>query len=170
MEVAMRETGPDMPDADSFHALEARLKDRLLVVFDGECGFCNRGIRWLLRRDGHDRLRFAPSSDEAVRALLANHGFRPAVRDGDAKPAPDTILVLRKVGTPVEELLVRSNAILACLRVLPQPWPALAAMLRLVPRPVRESAYRFMASNRYRVAGRYASCPIPTAEERTHFL
>jgi len=166
----MRVTEPVISEAATENALEARLKDRLLVVFDGECGFCNRGIRWLLRRDGHDRLRFAPSSDEAVGELLANHGFRPAETDGNAKPAPDTILVLRRVGTPVEELLVRSNAILACLRVLPQPWPALAAMLRLVPRPVRESAYRFMASNRYRVAGRYESCPIPTAEERMHFL
>jgi predicted DCC family thiol-disulfide oxidoreductase YuxK len=74
------------------------------------------------------------------------------------------------VGTPVEEMLVRSNGILACLRVLPQPWPVLAAIIRLVPRPIRESGYRLIARMRYRIWGRYAVCPIPTAEERAHFL
>jgi predicted DCC family thiol-disulfide oxidoreductase YuxK len=158
------------PERANENLLAGRLQDRLLVVFDGECGFCNRGIRWLLRRDGHDRLRFAPSSDPTVQELLTRHGFKQPGVDGGSNSAPDTILVLRNVGTPVEELLVRSNAILACLRVLPQPWPTLAALLRLVPRPVRESAYKYMASNRYRVAGRYESCPIPTAAERRHFL
>jgi len=144
----------------------AGLEGRLLVVFDGECGFCNRSIRWLLRRDRKDRLRFAPSSDPAVRELLASHGVLSQASD----TSPDTIFVLRNTGTHVEELLVRSNAILACLRVLPQPWPFFAAVARLIPRPVRESAYKLIARYRYRIWGRYDSCPIPTPEERRHFL
>ena len=147
------------------------LLNRLLVVYDGECGFCNRSIRWFLRRDAHDRLRFAPSSAPAVQQLQASHGV-PALgqNPGPGNSGPGTILVFRNVGTPVEELLVRSNAILACLRVLPQPWPASAAILRLIPRPIREWGYRFIADHRYRIAGRYDSCPIPTPEEREHFL
>jgi predicted DCC family thiol-disulfide oxidoreductase YuxK len=144
----------------------SELKGRLLVVFDGECGFCNRSIRWLLRRDRKDRLRFAPSSDPAVRELLAGHGVLPQ----SLESSPDTILVLRNAGTHVEELLVRSNAILACLRVLPQPWPFFAAAARLIPRPIRESAYRLIAHHRDKIWGRYDSCPIPSPEERRHFL
>jgi predicted DCC family thiol-disulfide oxidoreductase YuxK len=34
------------------------LGDRLRVVFDGHCGLCNGWVRWLLRRDQRDRLRF----------------------------------------------------------------------------------------------------------------
>jgi len=158
------------PETETADALKIRLQNRLLVVFDGECGFCNGAIRWLLRRDRHDRLRFAPSNDPAVAAILANHGFSATGAESSQTSGLDTILVLRNVGTHVEELLVRSNAVLACLRVLPQPWPLLASILRLVPRPVRESAYRYIAANRYRVAGRYTSCPIPTAAERGHFL
>jgi predicted DCC family thiol-disulfide oxidoreductase YuxK len=143
-----------------------QLDGRMLVVYDGECGFCNRSIRWLLRLDRKDRLRFAPSTDPAVAELLAGHGVRPFGQD----PARETMLVFRNVGTPIEELLVRSNAILACLRVLPQPWRMLGAMLRLIPRPLRESAYRFIARERYRIWGRYETCPIPTPEESRHFL
>ena len=79
-------------------------------------------------------------------------------------------MVFRNIGTPLEELLVRSNAILACLRILPQPWRMLGAMLRLIPRPRREAGYRFIARERYRIWGRYESCPIPTPEESRHFL
>lgn len=149
-----------------FFELKDRLKDRLLVLYDGECGFCNRSIRWLLRRDRHDRLRFAPSSSPDVEELLARHGFQSTGEE----QGPGTILVFRNTGTSVEELLVRSNAFLACLRVLPQPWPAFAAGLRIFPRPLREIVYQFIARHRYRIWGRYASCPIPTAEERLHFL
>jgi predicted DCC family thiol-disulfide oxidoreductase YuxK len=143
-----------------------QLEGRLLVVYDGECGFCNHSIRWLLRRDRRDLLRFAPSTDPAVTELLAKHGAQPFGKD----PARETMMVFRNTGTPLEELLVRSNAILACLRVLPQPWRLLGALLRLIPRPLREAGYRFIARERYRIWGRYESCPIPTPEESQHFL
>lgn len=158
------------PESQAAHELRDRLQNRLLVVFDGECGFCNGAIRWLLKRDHGDRLRFAPSSDPAVAEILASHGYAPAANLQKPEDATDTVLVLREVGTPVEDLLVRSNAILACLRALPQPWRLWASLLRLFPRPIRESAYRFVAANRYRVAGRYAVCPMPTSAERAHFL
>jgi predicted DCC family thiol-disulfide oxidoreductase YuxK len=148
----------------------SQLEGRLLVVYDGECGFCNRSIRWLLRCDRKDRLRFAPSTDQAVAELLAGHGVRPFGQDPGRDPGRETMLVFRNVGTPVEELLVRSNAILACLRVLPQPWRIFGALLRLIPRPLREAGYRFVARERYRIWGRYDSCPVPTPEESRHFL
>lgn len=147
-----------------------QLEDRLLVIYDGECGFCNRSIRWLLRRDRGDRLRFAPSTAPAVAQLLLSHGVQPFGQASSPDPSRETMLVFRDIGSPMEKLLVRSNAALACLRVLPPPWPAIAAILRLVPRPVREWAYRLIARWRYRIWGRYATCPIPAPEERAHFL
>jgi predicted DCC family thiol-disulfide oxidoreductase YuxK len=148
--------------ASSNIQIDIRLQPgQLLVIYDGNCGLCNRSVRWLLRRDRKDHLRFAPSSDPAVADLLASHGI---------SVIPDTILVIRNVNTAIEELLVRSNAILACLRVLPQPWPMLAAIARLMPRPLREAGYRLVARYRYKIWGRYESCPIPTPEDRSHFL
>ena len=147
-------------------AVFPQLKGRLLVVFDGKCGFCNQSIRWLLRRDRKDQLRFAPSSSPEVETILERHGIRSSL----VNFSPDTIMVLRNFDTPVETLLVRSNAVLACLRALPQPWPAVAALARVIPRPIRESMYRMISRWRYRIWGRYATCPIPTSDERRHFL
>jgi predicted DCC family thiol-disulfide oxidoreductase YuxK len=67
-------------------------------------------------------------------------------------------------------LLSRSDAVLALLSRLPSPWPTVAGALRLVPRPLRDLAYRLVARWRYRVWGRLETCPIPTAEERNRFL
>ena len=40
------------------------------------------------------------------------------------------------------------------------PWPALALAL-VVPRPLRDAAYRLFARNRYRWFGRTDACEIP---------
>ena len=49
------------------------------------------------------------------------------------------------------------------------PWQA-AALLRLVPRVVRDWAYDLFARNRYRMFGRRDACRLPSAEERARFI
>jgi predicted DCC family thiol-disulfide oxidoreductase YuxK len=142
------------------------LGSRLLVVYDGHCGFCNRTVRWFLRRDAQDRLRFVPAESPRVADLLARHGFTAF----DVPASPDTIVVVRNPGTPHEQVFLRSDAAAALLAELPQPWSALGALFRLVPRPIRDLGYRFIARIRYRIWGRYDVCPIPTPAERAHFL
>ncbi len=146
--------------------------DRLLVIFDGHCGLCNRSIRWFLVRDCRDRLRFVASESPSVAALLARHGL--VVQAASAAPAaaagPGSILVVRDAGRTTECMFDRSDAVLALLAQLPSPWPAAAALLRWVPRPLRNLGYRLVARWRYRLWGRLESCPIPTAQERERFL
>lgn len=140
---------------------------RLLLLFDGYCGLCNRTVRWLLRHDPADRLRFAPLDSSEAAFVLARHGISPATRQAD----PTTILVVREFGSPAERVLARSEAVLALLAELPRPWwPAIAAVLRCIPRPIRDLGYRFVASWRYRIWGRVAQCPVPKPEERARFL
>ena len=141
--------------------------DRLLVIYDGRCGLCNRTVRWLLRRDRRDRLRFVPSDSPLVAALLARHGF---IQPKDTEAATDTVVAVRTPDTAAERVFVRSEAFLTILRELSMPWPAIAAFVRLIPDPVRDLGYRAVARNRYRIWGRLEACPIPTDEERRHFL
>jgi predicted DCC family thiol-disulfide oxidoreductase YuxK len=143
-----------------------RMGGRLLVVFDGRCGYCNRAVRWFLRHDRRDRLRFAASELEKVAGLLARHGIGSEV----ARAGPGTILVVEDADGRAEKLLIGSDAVAAMLSELPRPWPWVAVGLRWVPRAVRELGYRLIASWRYRIWGRLESCPLPTAEERERFL
>jgi predicted DCC family thiol-disulfide oxidoreductase YuxK len=131
-----------------------RLGDRLLVIFDGRCGFCNGTIRWLLRRDRHDRLRFSPSQSTPL--------------DGDLEPG--SVVVVRGAGRPGEQVLVRSDAFIAILRELPAPWPWFARALGLFPAALRNLGYRLVARNRYRLGGHLDVCPLPSPDEQRHFL
>jgi hypothetical protein len=49
-------------------------------------------------------------------------------------------------------------------------WRWLGSMLRFVPRKLREWGYGVVARNRYRIFGRYDSCPVPSEETRGRFL
>ena len=140
--------------------------DRLLVIFDGHCGFCNRSVRWFLKRDRKDRLRFAASESPQVAAVLARQGAAAT----DFAAGPNTMYAVRDPDGPAEHVYVRSEAAIEMLAELPRPWPAVAAVMRWVPRPLRDLGYRLIARWRYRLWGRLETCPIPTAAERERFL
>jgi predicted DCC family thiol-disulfide oxidoreductase YuxK len=140
--------------------------DRLLVIFDGRCGLCNRSVRWFLTRDRNDRMRFIPSDAPAAAGLLGRHGLASSAAAGNA----GTIFVVVFLGTPAERLLARSAAALALLAQLPKPWPTIATILGWIPRGIRDLGYRLVARFRYRLFGRLDACPIPTAREQNRFL
>jgi predicted DCC family thiol-disulfide oxidoreductase YuxK len=126
----------------------------LVVYFDGVCNFCNGVVDFLMRRDRRGALRFASLQGETSRA----RGIVEAVG------GLDTIVV-----EDGARRLVRSDAALRLATALGGAW-RLLAVLRLVPRPLRDAVYRFIARNRYRWFGTRSTCRLPTASERERFL
>jgi predicted DCC family thiol-disulfide oxidoreductase YuxK len=63
----------------------------------------------------------------------------------------------------------QSDASLEVYRRLGGIW-RLMALLRYIPRFIRNPVYRVIAHNRYRWFGRKDSCRIPTAAEQARFL
>ena len=49
------------------------------------------------------------------------------------------------------------------------PW-SLASCMRILPRPVRDRLYAFVARNRLRFFGRRATCYVPNAGDEDRFL
>jgi predicted DCC family thiol-disulfide oxidoreductase YuxK len=139
--------------------------NRLLVVYDGQCGFCNGWVRWLLRRDRRDRLRFAAASSPAVTPLLARRSELL-----ETEGVPGTVLVFRYPLEAGEQVMTRFAATLALFRELPRPWSLVAVTLGWIPRFISDPVYRLVARWRYRIWGRLENCPIPAPEERAHFL
>jgi predicted DCC family thiol-disulfide oxidoreductase YuxK len=131
-----------------------------ILLFDGECGFCDGAVRWLLARDPARRLRFAPLQGETAAALRMRHPQIP----GDL----DTAVLVEQVAGE-ERVYLRSQAVLRTLALLRLPW-RLAAGLRWLPGWLLEAGYRVFARNRYRWFGRLDACRLPTAEVRDRFL
>jgi predicted DCC family thiol-disulfide oxidoreductase YuxK len=126
------------------------------VLFDGVCNLCNASVQFILKRDPRGAFRFAALQSDAGRRLLAAHRL--------PEDALSSVVVVADGRAYTE-----SDAALRIARGLGGAWPALGA-LRVVPRFVRDAAYRLVARNRYRWFGRRDECMLPTPELRARFL
>jgi predicted DCC family thiol-disulfide oxidoreductase YuxK len=127
-----------------------------VILFDGVCNLCNGSVDFVIRRDAAAVFRFASLQSEAGRALLRKHGLP----DDDL----DTMVLVDEAGVHT-----RSTAALRIVRRLRAPWPLLYACI-VLPRPLRDAAYRLVARNRYRWFGRRETCRLPSPSEQGRFL
>jgi len=128
-----------------------------VVLFDGVCNLCHGITRFLIRRDpAPGRFRFAALQSEAGQRLLREHGLSTADLE--------TFVVI-----DLGRAFVRSTAALLVLRRLGFPWSWLYGFI-LVPRPLRDLAYRWIARHRYRWFGRREACVTPTPALRSRFI
>jgi predicted DCC family thiol-disulfide oxidoreductase YuxK len=132
--------------------------ERPVVLFDGVCNLCNRGVNFIIDRDPSGTFRFAALQSGAGRRIL--QGFGRSLSEGD----PQTIVVVDR-----SRLYERSGAILRIARHMRGAWPLLAVLL-LIPRPLRDALYRWGSARRYRWFGKSDTCRVPTQELRARFL
>ncbi|BCX47832.1 thiol-disulfide oxidoreductase DCC [Haloferula helveola] len=118
--------------------LKPKAKRPLLVRFDGECLMCSNTIRFVADEDREKLVRFTKL-------------------ETDGNRAPETMLV--ETG---ERTLDRSDGVLAILDALGGHWRAFAIAGRLIPRPLRNALYNFIARHRYRWFGKGDACALPS--------
>jgi len=127
-----------------------------IVFFDGVCNLCNGAVNFIIDRDPDAYFRFAPLQSDAADQMLSHT---------DAADADLSIIVLLEGGT----MYTRSTAALRIARHLSGPWPLLSAFL-VVPCPLRDAVYDWVAANRYRWFGRRDQCRVPTPVLKARFL
>lgn len=131
--------------------------DRLpLVLFDGVCNLCNASVRFIIDRDPEGVFCFAPLQSDVGQAWVARH-------HAEADPADSVVLI------DADGYHTRSTAALRIARRLSLPWRLLYGFV-VVPRPLRDALYAFIARNRYRWFGREETCRLPTPDEQARFL
>lgn len=127
-----------------------------IVLFDGVCTLCDGAVQFIIDRDPAAQFQFASLQSDTGRRLAAEHGV-----DGSAL---DTLVVIDG-----GRAFVWSGAVIQIARRMGRPW-SWATVLAVVPRPVRDAAYRFVARHRIQWFGQRAECRIPTPELRARFL
>ena len=132
-----------------------------ILLYDGVCGLCQRTVRFIVKRDTRNRIRFAPLQSRVARDLLVKHGKDPS--------SLDTLYLLTGVGTPHETVLAKSRAVLGFCSILGGPW-RLTRALSIVPAPILDFFYDRIASIRYRIFGKLDACPVPTEAERAKLI
>lgn len=131
-----------------------------MLLYDGVCGVCNAAVRTVLRFDRAGTLRFAALDSDYARAVFARHPAMEGV---------DSVVFVDEPGRPGERVAVRSAAALRVVDYLGGPWQ-LFGMARIIPAPVRDWLYDKFAGIRYRVFGKYDTCPLPPPQVRARFL
>lgn len=128
----------------------------MIVVFDAQCLLCNGWVQFLLRHDRKGRIRFASMQGATGGQLLADAGL--------TVNGLQTLLVVDQ-GRSWQH----TAAILRVLHELGWPW-RLAWAGVVVPAPLRDVIYRWVARNRYRFWGRSALCMVPPQSSADRFL
>lgn len=129
--------------------------DEHVVLFDGECVMCNASAQVLMRADPRAVFKLGTTQSPEGRQLLTWHGL--------SAESPDTFVLSEGA-----RLYVRSTACVRILWRLSLPLKLLAALLWLIPRPLRDMGYNWIARNRIRLFGKQDSCTLLSPQNRVH--
>jgi predicted DCC family thiol-disulfide oxidoreductase YuxK len=132
------------------------MDNRHIVIFDGVCNFCNGAVKFIIKRDPQGVFAFTPMQSELAQELTQRFSV-PDV-------GTDTLVLIKK-----GECYVLSDAALEIARDLKGPW-RFCYVFKVVPRPIRDAAYKLFARHRYRLFGKKNACMVPSAEVTSRFL
>ncbi|MDI1353648.1 MAG: DCC1-like thiol-disulfide oxidoreductase family protein [bacterium] len=137
--------------------VEEVLKKQPILLFDGECGFCNKSVSFFLRRENplKKAVHFAPIESEIGKHLRKYFEI-------DEKM--DGIILIKN-----HEAFIKSCAALRMTRYMRGLWPALMIFL-LIPPFLRNPIYDLVAKQRQRIVGRVQSCELLKDEDQERFL
>ena len=127
-----------------------------ILLFDGHCNFCNAWVRLIVNRDNTKKILFAPLQSPVGRKMLEEHQI-------DVNYA-DSLVFFEEEGFSLS-----STAALRIFSYL-NGWERHLQLLAIIPRPLRDTFYHFIAKSRYKLFGRSEQCMIPTPELRERFL
>jgi predicted DCC family thiol-disulfide oxidoreductase YuxK len=153
-----RQTGQDlrMAGGDLTRGGPARDADGPIVLYDGDCGFCAKSVRWILAHEGDHAIRFAPLQGATAAELRRRYPRIPI--------AIDSVVYVSD-----GRAHLRSKAMLHAAHHLRVPW-RWGHALRWLPAVVFDLGYRLIAAVRYRIWGRADACQLVTPEQRLRFL
>ena len=131
-----------------------------LVFYDGECGLCDKTVRFLLKVDKREMFAFAPLQGEKAKILLRHipEEFK----------SEDSLVLVENFDSKDRQYYVLGKAVLRILWNLGGLWKLLGWMY-VLPSFLFDYLYRIVARNRKKFFST-ESCRIPSIKDRKRFL
>jgi len=123
-----------------------------VLFFDGECALCNRAVRFILKHEKNQDIRFA--------ALNSNY----AQKELNGLELPDSLVL--KVG---KQIYIKSAAVFKTMEYL-KGWPRLFRIFRFLPDSLLNWKYDLVARFRKTVFGHASHCGLHPKVDRSRFL
>lgn len=128
---------------------------KFYVFYDGDCGFCNHWVQWILKNDGKDQFLFASLQSEFGQKFLNERGLENKIF---------STLYLWK---PNAFYLKKSQATLKIARILGGKF-AIIGNFNFFPVLLSDYVYDQIAKNRTKLASQ--KCFLPNEKERAKFV
>lgn len=138
------------------NSIQELRKTKSIILFDGLCNFCDHSVQFVIKRDPDDEFLYASLQSKSGKEFLKN-------QDSEIQNIDSILLVTN------EKIYTKSSAALKIASKLSAHW-YLSGIFFILPKPLRDSVYDFIAKRRYQWFGKYDSCKIPTSEQRSKFL
>ncbi len=129
-------------------------KEIPIVFYDGDCGFCNKSVQFILKNEKNHDLHFAALQSEFSQDFFESNKF----------PKPDLSTFYYWDGS---ELFSKSTAALHLLDQLKSQFQFLKIGY-IFPKLMRDKMYDFVAKRRHKIANGF--CVIPSSENRKRFI
>lgn len=131
------------------------MKETYILLYDGECGFCNFWVNWVMQNDREGIFNFA--------SLQGNFGQNFLTDKKLSLTTFNTLYLIRPDGR-VDE---KSDAVIKICSLL-GGWYKLVVVFKIFPKFLRDKIYDLVAKNRQKLAS--GNCPLPTKQQRKMFI
>ncbi|HQE33596.1 MAG TPA: thiol-disulfide oxidoreductase DCC family protein [Flavobacterium alvei] len=132
-------------------------KNKKIILFDGVCNLCNSAVQFVIRHDKKDVFLFVALQSELGQDILNHIGINPKNIDS---------IILYEPGIAY---YYKSQAAIEIARNLGGFWH-FGTIFRIIPTPIANQLYDYVAKNRYKWYGKKESCMMPTPELKSKFL
>ncbi|CDY16246.1 BnaA09g29800D [Brassica napus] len=132
--------------------MQAHLQPRV-VVYDGVCPLCHGGVKWIIKADKYRKIKFCCLQSKTAEPYLTVSGVTK-------EDVEKRFLFIEGLGSYHQA----STAALRVVSYLPLPYSALKAFT-IVPTPLRDSVYDYVANNRYNWFGKAEDCLVLKEKE-----
>lgn len=127
-----------------------------IIFFDGVCNLCNNFVQLIIRNDRQEKFLFSPIQSDFARKFLLENKFNG--QDSDS-------VILFIDGS----FYTKSNAALRIAKSMNGLWPLFWIFI-IIPSPIRNWVYDFIARNRLKWFGTRNECMIPSSQNKKRFL
>ena len=126
----------------------------MVVFFDGVCNLCQASVRYLIKHDKKNALKFTSLQGPYAKSFLPTTELKSL----------DSILFYDG-----KNLYKKSSAVLKLSKLL-GGWHRLLLLGHLLPVFIRNGLYDLVAKNRYQWFGKQNQCMQPSADLKSRFL
>lgn len=127
-----------------------------ILLFDGVCNMCSSMVTFVIKRDQEAKFKFASLQSDVGQSILKVHSL--------PMEKYDSFYYVEG-----EKVFSKSTAALKVAKELDGAWKLFYPLI-LIPRPLRDTIYSYVAKNRYNWFGKKDQCMLPNPEMKKRFL